>query len=906
MRKFYNWIVNNPKKIIVVFIVTALICAILQNFVGVNYEMTDYLPEDSPSTAAVEIMEEEFEGGIPNARVMVKNVSIAEALEYKEKIKNIDGVTAVTWLDDAVDVYQPLETMDKETVETYYKDNAALFSVTMDESKLVETVDAIRNVIGEDNAMAGNGVSTAVATTSTVKEINIIVIFAILVVIIVLILTTSSWIDPVVIMLGLGVAIMINNGTNLIFGTISFITNAAGAILQLAVSLDYSVFLMHRFDECLKKEPDPKQAMVNALCRSTPSILSSGLTTVIGFLALVFMRFGIGPDLGLALAKGIAISLITVFVFMPALILKTYPLMEKTRHKKRSGRKGASRKTNSPVRGRTDVSSARRSDANEENRTTANPFGRFVTKIMIPMVCVFLAAIIPSYLASNQNSFWYGSSEIFGTDTQVGADAEEIETIFGKSDTYVILVPRGNLEREQKLSDALREIPEINSVLSYVDTVGAEIPYEYLDEDTLSLLVSDNYSRFVLTVNVDYEGEETFELVETLRATAETYYETYYFAGEGVSTYDLMDTITTDMVKVNLIAIASVFVILLFTMKSLILPVILVLAIETAIWVNMAIPYFAGATVFYIAYLIISSIQLGATVDYAILFTDTYTEFRRETDKKDAIRKTVPKVTVSLLTSGTVLSVVGFLLAELSSHGILSQLGLLLGRGTLLSLGTVFFVLPGLLYLSDGVIRHTTLGCKFDKGKAARESDVRATPERTASDAPVHDVAAPPTYGQCAYYYPEPVPPPYGQYPYDYSRSVSPAFPAQYRYPSVNLPVYAPPGTPCYYYIPPVCPQTYAVPVCPTAYPPAVYRGPVDGFVARLTDEEKIEFVRTFPARSRGDFTGIPVYTFGGDNAEFFSAVCANGESFRGILSDGLMRKIYERDKQLSAAKTKK
>ncbi|MGN0814633.1 MAG: RND family transporter [Candidatus Coproplasma sp.] len=674
MQKFYSRLLKHPIVIIVIFAVLTVVCALLQNLVGVNYDMTDYLPEDSPSTVAIEVMEDEFEGGIPNARVMIKNVSIAEALEYKEKIKDIDGVTAVTWLDDAVDVYQPLETMDKETVETYYKDNAALFSVTMDESRLVETVDAIREVIGDSNAMAGNGVSTAVATTSTVKEINIIVIFAILVVIVVLVLTTSSWVDPVAIMLGLGVAIMINNGTNLIFGTISFITNAAGAILQLAVSLDYSVFLMHRFDECLKKEPDPRQAMVNALCRSTSSILSSGLTTVIGFLALVFMRFGIGPDLGLALAKGIAISLITVFVFMPALILKMYPLMKKTHHESifamikntRTKKKNSKRGKNKPDEVFEEYSAVSTVSQAESAKTPSDKagaakkftFGSLVTKIMIPMVCVFLVVMIPCYLASNQNSFLYGSSEIFGTDTQTGQEAEEIEEVFGKSDTYVILVPRGDLEREQRLSEALHEIPQVKSIISYVDSVGAEIPYEYLDKELLSQLVSENYSRFVLTVEVDYEGDETFNLVKILRNTTGGYYENYHLAGEGVSTYDLMDTITADMIKVNLIAIASVFVVLLFTMKSLSLPVVLVLAIETAIWVNMAIPYFAGAPMFYLAYLIVSSIQLGATVDYAILFTDTYMEFRRETGKKEAIKMTVPKVTVSLLTSGTVLAVV--------------------------------------------------------------------------------------------------------------------------------------------------------------------------------------------------------------------------------------------------------
>ncbi|MGM9564367.1 MAG: RND family transporter [Faecousia sp.] len=678
MRKIYGWIVNNPKKILVIFVILAACGAVLQGLVEVNYDMKDYLPDDSSSTVSIDLMNEEFDGGIPNARVMVRDVTVAEALEYKERLENCEGVDAVLWLDDAVSIYEPLEMADRDTVETYYKDNAALFTVTVGGIDKVATVDRIRQLIGDDNAMSGDAVSTAIATTGTVSEIAKISVFAVLAVVVILLLTTTSWLEPFVVMAGLGVAILINSGSNLIFGEISFVTNAAGAILQLAVSLDYSVFLLHRYEECLAENTDRRSAMVDALCKSTSSILSSGLTTVIGFLALVFMRFGIGPDLGLALAKGIAISLITVFVFMPSLILTVYPLILKTRHKKlMPGFRG---------------------------------FGKFVRRVMIPMVCIFVIAAIPSYMASNSNSYYYGSSKIYGEETQLGRDTAAIEEVFGKNDTYVVLVPNGDTEAERGLSDALHAIPEVKSIISYVDAVGAEIPKEFLDADTLSQLVSDNYSRMVLTVETDYEGEETFALVERIRETAGEYYPgTYYLAGEGVSTYDLMDTITADTLKVNLIAIGAVFVILLLTMKSLTLPFILVFAIEAAIWINMGIPYFAGSTVQYIAYLIISSIQLGATVDYAILFTDRYLEYRRTMTKKGAIAETVSSVTTSILTSGTVLSLVGFLLFAISTHGILSQLGLFLGRGTLLSMTSVFFVLPGLLYLFDGLIRHTTL-----------------------------------------------------------------------------------------------------------------------------------------------------------------------------------------------------
>lgn len=329
-------------------------------------------------------------------------------------------------------------------LETYYKDGSALFSVTIAKEKRITAVDAIRQIIGDDNAMTGSAVSTAVATTSTVSEISTIAAIAVAFVLLVLLLTTTSFAEPFLVMAGLGVAVVINAGSNLMFGEISFVTNAAGSILQLAVSLDYSVFLLHRFAECRQTTTDPKDAMVEALTMSTTSILSSGLTTVIGFLALCLMQFRIGPDLGLALAKGVALSLITVFTFMPALILKTYKIIDKTEHR--------------------------------SFMPSFQGFGRFVSRVMLPMVLVFAILIVPCYLASNANSFYYGASHIFGSATQM------------------------------ELSQALRDIPQVRSILSYVDTVGAAIPEQYLDSGTLSKLNSDSYTRMVLTMDAAYEG----------------------------------------------------------------------------------------------------------------------------------------------------------------------------------------------------------------------------------------------------------------------------------------------------------------------------------------------------------------------------------------------------------------
>ena len=689
MRGFYRATTKCPKIVVMVFLLLAAAGALCKPLIAVNYDMNNYLPPNTVSTQALNAMDAEYDGGVPNARVMVKNVTIPEALSCKQALKAIDGVTDVTWLDDAANVEQPLETLDADTVSSCYQDGAALFSVTIAEDKRITAVDAIRELIGEDNAMSGSAVSTAVATTSTVSQIQIISVAAVAFVLLILILTTTSWLEPLLVLGSLGAAILINSGSNLIFGEISFVSNAAGSILQLAVSLDYSIFLLHRFEECRKETPDPLEAMVEALCKSTMSILSSGLTTVIGFLALCLMQFQIGPDMGLVLGKGVAVSLITVFLFSPALILLCHNLLEKTRH----------RSFMPSFRG----------------------LGKCVTRLMGPVLAVLLLLVVPAYLGSGQNSYYYGSSHIFGPETQLGADIEAIEDVFGKSDTYVLMVPRGNAAREKELSTALGDLPQMSSILSYVDNAGSVIPTEYVERDTLSKLISEHYSRLVLSVKADLEGDAAFNLVGRVREIAESYYPgEWLLAGEGVSTCDMKATVTLDMTKVNLIAIAAVFIVLLFSFKSISLPVILVLAIEAGIWINTAIPYFTNQSVFYISYLIITSIQLGATVDYAILFTDRYTEFRRTLPRKEAVVQTVSSVTVSILTSGLALTVVGFLMGYISTHGLLSQLGFFLGRGALLSMGIVLFALPGMLCLLDGLIERTTKGAVFVKKGAEK------------------------------------------------------------------------------------------------------------------------------------------------------------------------------------------
>ncbi len=673
LERFYGAVTARRKLVAALFLLAAAAGLLLRPLVPVNYDINDYLPEETASTVSLQVMEEQFPGGIPNARVMARDVTVPEALELKRQLADVPGVLEVTWLDDVQDVTVPLAAMDAETLNSYYRDGAALYSVTVSESDYVAAVDGMRQVLGEKGAMTGSAVSMAASATGTMGEVQLIGAFGVAFALVVLALTTSSWLEPLLVLAGLGVAVFINAGSNLIFGEISFVTNAAGSILQMAVSLDYSVFLLHRFEECRAGRDDSVGAMVEALTKSTGSILSSGLTTVIGFLALALMRFRLGPDLGLALAKGVAISLITALLFVPCLILLTLPLADRLRHRRLIPSMGG--------------------------------FGRLVRRVTLPLAVAFVIAVAPAYLAYNANEFYYGSAKMFGPESEYGRDTAAIEETFGVSDTYVLLVPGEDTAVQSELSRDLRAMEHVTGIISYVDSAGAEVPMSYLDSGTLSQLQSGQYARMVISVDVPYEGDVTFGLVEDIRAVAESYYPGgYYLAGQGVNTYDLMDTVTSDLAKVNLVAIGAVFLVLLLTMRSLWLPVLLVLTIETAIWLNLAVPYFAGTPVFYITYLIISSIQLGATVDYAILLTDRYRENRAGLEPREAMEKTVADTAVSILTSGSVLTVVGLLMGYISSNQLLAQLGLLLGRGAIFSLCAVLFVLPGLLRASDRLV----------------------------------------------------------------------------------------------------------------------------------------------------------------------------------------------------------
>jgi len=672
------------KTIIVIFVLLAVISTLVQFFVSVNYDMKDYLPENAPSSEALEVMEDEFDDPLENTRVMVKGVSIQEAIAYKNDIADIDGVHDISWLDDAMDIRKPLEFADQDTVETYYKDNNALFTLSIDEGKEVKATDAIYDIIGEDGAMMGDALNTAISQEMTGKESFNAAAKLIPIVILILVLSTRSWFEPVLFLTAIGISVIINLGTNIFLGEISFISQAVAPILQLAVSLDYAIFLLHSFDD-YRRVDTPENAMRKAIKRSFPAVAASASTTFFGFLALTFMDFEIGADLGLNLVKGILLSFLSVMVFLPPLTLVSYKLIDKTHHRQLI-----------------------------PNRY---PIGNFVMKLRTPVMILIIIVIVPAFLAQKETNFIYGMGEN-PDNTRAGQDAKEIENLFDKFTPMVLLVPKEDIARQEALVDELSDLKHVKSTVDYTRAVGTGIPPEFLEESEKEPFFSDNYSRIVLNTTTEDEGDKAFAMVEKVKKiTSEYYGDDYYATGESFTLYDMRDIVRKDNQLVNLLTVATIALVLLVTFRSISIPVVLILTIQTSVWVNLSFPYFTDNPLVYIGYLIISIVQLAATVDYAILFTEDYTNNRREMSKWQAIKKTINEKIFSIGVSASILSSVGFILSLTSSDPIISSIGILLGRGTLLAFLMVVFFLPGLLILFDKLIEKTSWKLNFFKGE---------------------------------------------------------------------------------------------------------------------------------------------------------------------------------------------
>ena len=679
--KYAEFLTKHPKKIVAVMLVITAVCLVLFTMVPVNYNVADYMDKAAPSTVAIDVMDEAFPGGVPNARLMVSGLTMAEALELKDTIAAIDGVTEITWLDDVSSSEIPIEYLGDEATKNYYKDGNVLYTLTLDGHFAVPAVREAAVAYAGDAKMSGLQVSSSYANETIWNDLAKIMIIAVPIVLAILIITTSSWLEPVLFLATIGVAIVINMGSNIIFGEISYITSGVAALLQLAISIDYAIFLMHRFDEYRRTGMGVTEAIGIAMKKSFASVWSSGIVAAIGFVALVAMRLGIGPDLGWVMVKGILISLLCVYSLLPALVVLTSKLIDKTKHR--------------PF------------------LPSFKKFAKVAKKICIPVLIVAVIILVPSVSAVFHNTYSY--FDLYKDDsTPLGKDTQDIKDKFGDFSQMVLMVPDGYSGLEKKLLAEIEAIPVVSEVQSFGKTVGAEVPEGFVPPDTREKLISGGFTRYAITVDTTTESPEAFQATEIIRAAAEKYYPgIWYLAGEIPTSYDLKQEVTEDDIKIVLISVIGILFVLMLVFRSVIVPPILVIGIESAIFINCGLPYFMGDEMFYITRMVIFAIQLGATVDFSILIASRYFEYRREVGRAEAIQGTLENATVSVLTSAGILMASGFIMAAMSSNPLLSEIGMFIGRGSLLSIVAVVIVLPAFLLIFDKLIQKLSLKMNF-------------------------------------------------------------------------------------------------------------------------------------------------------------------------------------------------
>lgn len=674
-------IINHRKLIEKIFTVLVLLSLICAPMVGINYDLTKYLPDSSPSAQALDIMEDEFT--YPGmGRVMLKDVTLYEAKNIKDRIADVDGVDMVMWADLTTNIYGSSEFIDYDDIDDYYhEDNQTAYMdiVFKDKDSSTQTHKAIRQIeqiVGDHGLVAGSATSDTNLGPTINKEVARVMVLAVIIIYIILTITTTSWFEPVMFLSILGIAIVINMGTNIFLGEISFLSNAVGAVLQLACSMDYSIFLLHAFTQERAQGIEPEQAMANAWRSAFSSVFASGMTTIVGFAAMCLMNFGIGPDMGIVLAKGIAISLATVLLLMPALILRFQDIVAKTKHR--------------PF-----------------IPTQSRGIGNFAFRIRRPLFIAVLLIIIPCYVAQGMANFSYGNEAVANSPgTPVYEAEQQMNAEFGKSNMMIALVPLDSNLTEKQMTDEIDDLPYVKYALSLSSVLPEGIPEDFLPENITSIMHSEHWARVIINVRSSGESEDAFHFADSIRAIVNRYYpgETTYLVGVTPSTQDIKSIIVPDYNRVNIVSLLGVALVVALTYKALILPLVVLIPIECAIFINTALPYIYGQRTMYLGFIIVGCIQLGATVDYSILMTGNYLDARTQGDKKEAAIRAVSTSAESVMTSGMIVMTVAYGLYFMTSVEAISSLGRLIGRGAFISVIMVLFFLPMCLMIFDRFI----------------------------------------------------------------------------------------------------------------------------------------------------------------------------------------------------------
>lgn len=688
MKKLANFICEH-KNLIIGFSVILFVLSLIGNaLTHINYDILVYLPSDIETIKGQNILTDDFGMGGYSIAVM-DGMNAKQIVKLENDLQKIDGVGKVISLYDAIGTTIPVEMLPNEITSKLHSDNSDLFFITFTDSTSSEltlkAVEEIRNVT-EEHVKLG-GMSSMVLDTMNLsnKEIAIYIIIAVILCIIVLELALDSYIVPILLLANIGVAIIFNLGTNMLLGQISYITKALVAVLQLGVTTDFSIFLYHSYEAKKKKCKTHKEAMVEAICETFTSVTGSSLTTIIGFLVLITMNLTLGADLGIVMAKGVALGVITVLTLFPSLLLACDKLIDKTKHK-----------TFIP---------------------NFSKIYKFVIKHNKLIFASFLILLIPAYLANSKVDVYYKIDKTL-PETLESIEANKVlKDKFNMVSMEIVL-----LDKDLKVDDMnllvteLENTKGIDFVLTPSKLQNMNITDDMLPEDLLKVFESDKYQMLMFNSIYDIASDELNKQVDIVDNIVKKYDKNAIVAGEGPLMKDLIEISNTDFNNVNISSIVCIFLVLFIVLKSLSLPFLLITTIEFAIFLNMGVAYFGGNVLPFVAPIVLGTIQLGATIDYAILMTTTYLEKRKSgLDKKDAIYKTLEFSGNSIFVSGMCFFAATFGVGVYSDLEMVGSLCTLISRGAIISMIIVIMVLPSILLIFDKIIMKTTKLGKDDK-----------------------------------------------------------------------------------------------------------------------------------------------------------------------------------------------
>jgi predicted RND superfamily exporter protein len=691
MQKFGRGVVKLRVPILIVSVL--LLIPSIFGFVStrINYDILSYLPSDIETMKGQDIMLDEFgKGGF--SLVMLDGMDDKDVEKVKEKIEKVDHVCDVLWYDTLADVSLPKEVLPDDIYDFFNTDNSTMMAVFFDEATSadgsLEAVKEIRSIAGEQCFVSGMSSVVEDIKDLTMQEAPMYVVIAVILTSIILALTMDSFLIPLFFMLSVGMAIIYNMGTNFIQGEISFITEALAAVLQLAVTIDYSIFLWHSYKEEKEKHPgDNKEAMAVAIGKTITSVVSSSITTVAGFLALCFMSYELGMDMGIVMAKGVVIGVICCITVLPSMILVFDKALEKTMHK--------------------------------DLVPSLEKPSKFIIKHHAAFIVLFIVVLIPAVYGQINTNVYYNLTDTLPKDLNSVIANSKLDEEYNMATTHMLLVDADMQPKEvNSMLDEMGKVDGVSFSMSLDTLIGPSIPREIVPDSVTKILKSDKWQLMLIGSEYKVASDEENAQIDELSKILKSYDKDGMLIGEAAATKDLIDITDHDFKVVNIVSIAAIFIIILIALRSVSLPIILVAVIEFAITVNMGVPCFTNTTIPFIASVVIGTIQLGATVDYAILMTTRYkTERNAGKDKHEA-------VTIALTTSmkSIMVSALGFFASTFgvgvySSVDMISQLCTLMSRGAIISMITVICILPSMLMLFDKVIINTTMGMKKKENK---------------------------------------------------------------------------------------------------------------------------------------------------------------------------------------------